>query len=49
MSLNSKDIELIDRIIYKNTDDIAVAIARSFERLEEKIIDVHSKLIAAQV
>lgn len=37
MSLDQKDIELIERIIYKHNDDVAVSIARSFERLEERI------------
>ena len=37
MSLNPKDLELIERVIYKNGDDIAVSIGRSFERLEERI------------
>ena len=37
MSLDKKDIELIEQIIYKNSDDIAVSISRSFERLEERL------------
>ena len=37
MSLDQKDLESIERIIYKNGDDVAVSIARSFERLEERI------------
>ncbi len=37
MSLDQKDIELIERIVYKNADDIAVSITRSFERLEERV------------
>lgn len=37
MSLDQKDIELIERIIYKHNDDVAVSIARSFERLEERV------------
>ena len=37
MLLEQKDIELIERIVYKNSDDVAVSIARSFERLEERI------------
>ncbi|MEI8248975.1 MAG: hypothetical protein WCG07_00555 [Candidatus Taylorbacteria bacterium] len=37
MSLDQKDIELFERVLYKNSDDIAVSIARSFERLEERI------------
>ncbi len=43
MSLESKDFELIERIIYKNSDDIAVSIARSFERLEERIDATESR------
>ena len=35
--MTPKDIELIERIIYKGNDDIAISIARSFERLEERI------------
>lgn len=30
MSLEQKDLELIERVIYKNSDDVAVSIARSF-------------------
>jgi len=37
MSLDKSDIELIERIVYKSADDIAVSIARSFERLEDRI------------
>jgi len=37
MALEQKDIEMIERVIYKNGDDIAVSIGRSFERLEERI------------
>jgi len=37
MALEQKDIELIERVVYKNSDDIAVSISRSFERLEERI------------
>ncbi len=37
MSLDKKDLELIERLIYKNNDDVAISIARSFERLEERI------------
>jgi outer membrane protein TolC len=44
MSLEQKDIELIERIIYKNADDVAVSIARSFERLEERIDAAESRL-----
>jgi len=44
MSLEPKDIELIERIIYKNSDDIAVSIARSFERLEERVDNLEARL-----
>ena len=44
MSLDQKDIELIERVVYKNADDIAVSIARSFERLEERIDASESRL-----
>jgi len=43
MSLDQKDLELIERIIYKNGDDIAVSIARSFERLEERVDGAESR------
>jgi len=46
MSLEQKDIELIERIIYKNADDIAVSIARSFERLEERFDAGESRMHA---
>lgn len=44
MPLDQKDVELLERIIYKNGDDIAVSIARSFERLEERIDAAESRL-----
>lgn len=44
MSLDQKDLELIERIVYKNSDDIAVSISRSFERLEERIDASESRL-----
>jgi hypothetical protein len=44
MSLEPKDLELIERIIYKNGDDIAVSIGRSFERLEERIDSAESRI-----
>jgi len=37
MSLEQKDVDLLERLIYKNGDDVAVSIARSFERLEERV------------
>jgi prefoldin subunit 5 len=44
MALDPKDIELIERVIYKNGDDIAVSIGRSFERLEERIDAAESRI-----
>lgn len=44
MSLDQKDIELLERVIYKNSDDIAVSLARSFERMEERIDATESRL-----
>ena len=44
MALEQKDLELIERVIYKNGDDIAVSIGRSFERLEERIDAAEARL-----
>ncbi len=44
MSLEQKDLELIEHIIYRNSDDIAISIARSFERLEKHFFDAESRL-----
>lgn len=44
MSLDSKDLELIESIVFRNSDDIAISIARSFERLEERIDSSESRL-----
>jgi len=44
MSIESKDLELIERVIYKNGDDIAMSIGRSFERLEERIDSAESRI-----
>ena len=44
MTLEKNDLELIEKIVYKNADDIAVSIARSFERLEERIDSSESRL-----
>ena len=46
MALDQKDLELIERIIEKNGDDVAVSIARSFERLEERIIEAEGRINA---
>ena len=44
MALEQKDIELLERVIYKNSDDVAVSIARSFEWLEERIDAAESRI-----
>ena len=44
MSFEQKDIEVLERLISKNSDDIAISIARSFERLEERIDAVESRI-----
>ena len=44
MAFDQKDLEQIEKIIYKNGDDGAVSIARSFERLEERIDSAESRL-----
>lgn len=45
MALEQKNLEAIERIIYKNADDIAVSISRSFERMEERIDATESRLL----
>lgn len=42
--LAQKDFELIERIVWKNSDDLAVSVARSFERMEERIDALESRL-----
>lgn len=42
--LNQKDIEVIEKLIYKCGDDISIAIGRSFEHLEERINDLESRI-----
>ena len=44
--LKPADLEAIERVIYRNGDDIAVSIGRSFERLEERIDAAKSRLIS---
>jgi hypothetical protein len=44
MALEQKDLESIERVIYKQGDDIAVSIGRSFERLEERIDAAESRI-----
>ena len=44
MAIDQKDLELIERVIYKNGDDIAIAMGRSFERLEERIDSAEARI-----
>lgn len=44
MSLEQKDLELIESLIYKNSDDIAISLARSFERLEKHNNETESRI-----
>ena len=44
MSLEQRDLELIEKLIFKSADDIAVSISRSFERLEERVDAAESRL-----
>ena len=46
MALEQKDLEQIERVIYKNGDDVAISIARSFERLEERMDAIESRLFS---
>jgi len=48
-SLSQSDLEHIERLFYKNADDIALAIGRSFERLEERIDAAESRLYSRLV
>ena len=43
-TLSQGDLESIERVIYKQNDDIAVSIARSFERLEERMDSMEARL-----
>ena len=44
MAIDQKDLEQIERVIYKNGDDIAMSIGRSFERLEERIDSAEARI-----
>jgi hypothetical protein len=43
-NLNNIDIEVIEKIIFKNGDDISNMIARKCERLEQRIDMIESRL-----
>ena len=42
--LSKEDLEMIERVIYKNSDDLAISVSRSFERIEERIDAMESRL-----
>ena len=44
MALEQKDLEAFERVIYRGNDDVAVSIARSFERLEERLDAMEARL-----
>jgi len=44
MSLDNRDLEEIELFVYKSGDDIAVSVARSFERIEERMDEAESRL-----
>lgn len=44
--LKPADLEAIERVIYRNGDDIAMAIGGSFERLEEKMAAAENRIYA---
>ncbi len=44
MSLEPKDLELIERLIYKCSDEISLNLGRSFERLEERFDSAETRV-----
>ena len=42
--LKPGDLEAIERVIYRNGDDIAMAVGRAFERLEEQMKTIESHI-----
>ena len=44
MTVEQSDLEMIEKMVYRSADDIAISIARSFERLEERIDAAESRL-----
>jgi flagellar capping protein FliD len=42
--LSKEDLEMIERIASRYSDDTAVSVARSFERLEERIDAAEARL-----
>lgn len=46
MALDNQDLERIERVFYKNSDDIAVSIASSFEPMKLRIDGAEYRLCA---
>ncbi len=46
MSLTQKDFELIEHLLYKNGDEMTISISRSFERYEERIDGIETRIYA---
>lgn len=46
VSLSPKALEVIERIVYKNTDDLYISIGRNFDRIEERIDAIEAKQYA---
>ena len=44
MLLEPKDLEAIERIIFRNNDEFALSIAQGFERLEERLDAAEARL-----
>ena len=44
MAIEQEHLEIIERMVYRSADDIAVSIGRSFERLEERIDAAESRI-----
>jgi hypothetical protein len=44
--LKPADLEAIERFVYRNGDDMAMAISRSFERLEERMDAIESRIFS---
>ena len=44
MLLETKDLEAIERIIFRNNDEFALSIAQGFEHLEERLDAAEARL-----
>lgn len=44
MSLEQKDLELVERIVRKTCDDIAVSFERGLERVEERLDGAETRI-----